>query len=144
MRSSHHRVTQQARQLTWTLPDEPKSRLYLIRDRDAKFTARCDAVFATGGVEVIRTPYRTPKANAFAERWIRRARAEVLDRVLILNETHLRRVINAYIDQDKQARPHQGIDQRCPIPIEGGRRTGAVQRRDVLGGVLHEYDREAA
>lgn len=137
-------VTQQARQLTWTLQDENKAIKFLIRDRDAKFTASFNTVFAAEGVEIIRTPYRAPKANAFAERWVRSARAEVLDQVLILNETHLRRVTKEYIAHYNRTRPHQGIEQRCPIPIDRVPRKGVVQRRDVLGGVIHEYSRDAA
>ena len=137
-------VTQQARQLSWTLQDHHKHVRFLIRDRDAKFTTSFDTVFAADGVEIIRTPYRAPKANAFAERWIRSARAEVLDRVLIVNEAHLRRVMKEYIEHYNTARPHQGIEQRCPIPIESARRDGTVKRRDVLGGLIHEYSREAA
>ncbi len=137
-------VTQQARQLTWTLQDERKTMRFLIRDRDAKFTAGFDAVFAAKGVEVIRTPYRAPKANAFAERWIRSAREVCLDRLLILGEGHLRHVMREYIGYYNQARPHQGIEQRCPIPIESARRDGAAKRRDVLGGIIHDYHREAA
>jgi putative transposase len=107
---------------------------FLIRDRDAKFTARFDRVFAAEGIEIIRTPYRAPRANAFAERWIRSAREECLDQLLILGQGHLRRVMREYIGYYNQARPHQGIEQRCPIPIDSARTDGAVKRRDVLGG----------
>jgi hypothetical protein len=137
-------VTQQARQLTWTLPDEQKQMRYLIRDRDAKYTASFDCVFQAEGTEIIKTPYRAPRANAFAERWIRSAREECLDRLLILGEAHLRRVLLEYINYYNRARPHQGIEQRCPIPIDHGRKEGAVQCRDVLGGIIHDYVRDAA
>ncbi|GAC1357583.1 MAG: hypothetical protein NVSMB42_16660 [Herpetosiphon sp.] len=137
-------VTQQARQLTWTLQDEQKPMLFLIRDRDAKFTANFDTVFAAEGIEIVRTPYRAPKANAFAERWIRSVRTEVLDRILILNEAHLRRVMLEYISYYNRARPHQGIEQRCPIPIKGAPKAGSIQCRDVLGGIIHDYYRDAA
>ncbi len=137
-------VTQQARQLTWTLPDEQKQVRFLIRDRDAKFTASFDAVFAAEGIEIIKTPYRAPRANAFAERWIRSVRAEVLDRLLILSEAHLQRVMKEYVEYYNRARPHQGIEQRCPIPIERARKEGVVTCRKVLGGIIHNYYREAA
>jgi hypothetical protein len=137
-------VTQQARQLTWTLQDEQKSMLFLIRDRDAKFTTSFDTVFAAEGIEIVRTPYRAPKANAFAESWIRTAREECLDRLLILGEEHLRRVMREFIAYCNRARPHQGIEQRCPIPLERGRKEGLVQCRDVLGGIIHAYYRDAA
>lgn len=137
-------VPQQARQLSWTVQDEHKSIKFLIRDRDAQFTARFNTVFAAEGVEIIRTPYRAPKANAFAERGARSARSECRDHLLIINQTQLRRVMKGYIEHYNRARPHQGMDQRCPIPIDKVRRAGVVKRHDVLGGIIHEYSRDAA
>ncbi len=137
-------VTQQARQRTWTLQDEQRPMRFLIHDRDAKFPASFDNVFAAEGIEIVRTPYRTPVANAFAERWVRAVREEALDKLLIINQTHLHRVLTEYTGYDNQARPHQGIEQRCPIPIDRGRRTGKVNCCDVLGGIIHDYDRDAA
>ncbi len=137
-------VAQQARQLIWTLQDEQRAMRFLIHDRDAKFPASYDNVFASEGIEILRTPYRTPTANAFAERWVRSVREEALDKLLIVNQGHLHRVLTEYTNYFNRARPHQGIEQRCPIPIERGRRDGAVQRRDVLGGIIHDYDRAAA
>lgn len=136
-------VTQQARQLSWTLHDEQQPIGFLIRDRDAKFTTSFDNVWASEGVEIIRTPYRAPKANAFAERWIRSARAEYFDRLLIMGEWHLGRVMKQYITYYNEARPHQGIEQRCPIPLDRSRHEGPVNCRDVLGGVIHDYYRKA-
>lgn len=137
-------VTQQARQLTWTLQDEKMPIRFLIRDRDAKFTASFDRVFVDEGVEIIRTPYRAPRANAFAERWIRSVRGECVDRLLIVGERHLGRVMKEYIAYYNKARPHQGIEQRCPVPMDSGVREGPVKCRDVLGGIVHDYYREAA
>jgi putative transposase len=137
-------VVQQARQLTWTLQDAQRSTRILIHDRDAKFPPRFERVFAAEGSEIVRTPYRTPTANAFAERWVRSVREEVSDKLLIGNQAHLQRVLSEYVDYFNQARPHQGIAQRCPIPIERGKRSGAVKRRDVLGGSIPNYDRDAA
>lgn len=117
---------------------------FLIHDRDAKFPQSFDTVFASEGIEILRTPYRTPVANSFAERWVRSVREEVLDKLLILNQAHLQRVLTEYIAYFNQSRPHQGIEQRCSIPIERGLRNGAVKRRDVLGGIIHNYDRDAA
>ncbi len=151
--SSHDRVTQQARQLTWTLQDRQGKQdkqdgalptVFLIHDRDAKFPASFDRVCASERIEILKTPYRSPKANAYAERWVRSVREECLDRLLIVNEAHLRRVLREYVAYYNEARPHQGIYQRCPIPIEGGRRNGGVKCRDVLGGILHDYHREGA
>jgi putative transposase len=137
-------VAQQARNFAWSLREAGAPPRFLIRDRDAKFPPAFDAVFATEGVESVRTPYRTPTANAFAERWVRSVRAECLDHLLIVNEAHLRKVLAAYVAHYNLARPHQGIGQRVPIPFEQRARQGPVRRRDVLGGLIHEYDREAA
>ncbi len=148
-------VAQQARQLTWKLEDEREEGgellqalhiRFLIHDRDAKFTEGFDAVFEAEGIEIIQTPYRAPRANAFAERWIRSAREECLDRLLIVSEAHLRHVMKEYVDYYNQARPHQGIEQRCPIPIpmEQAHKEGPVKCRDVLSGIIHNYYREAA
>jgi putative transposase len=137
-------VTQQARQLTWTVHDKQLPSRFLIHDRDAKFNSSFNTVFESEGVEIILTPYRSPKANAFAERWIRSARGECLDRLLILGESHLRRVMKEYISYYNQARPHQGIEQRCPIPTEHSRREGPVKCRNVLGGIIHDYHHEVA
>jgi len=137
-------VTQQARQLTWTLQDKGAAPRFLIHDRDAKFPPAFDAVLAAEGVEVVRTPYRTPTANAYAERWVRSVRAECLDHLLLAGEHHVQRVLTEYIAHYNRARPHQGLDQQSPVPHDPQCRHGAVRRRDVLGGRIHEYDREAA
>ncbi len=117
---------------------------FLLHDRDAKFAASFDTVFAAEGVEVVRTPYRAPRANAYAERWIRSVRQECLDHLLILGEAHLRRVLAAYVAHYNQARPHQGLGQQTPVPQDRPAQRGPVRRREVLGGLLHEYYREAA
>ena len=101
-------------------------------------------MFAAGGIAVVRTPYRAPRVNAHAERWVRSAREECLDHLLIAGEGHLRRVLDAYVDHYNQARPHQGLSQRCPVPMHDQQPIGAVRRRDVLGGLVHEYYRDAA
>jgi putative transposase len=137
-------VTQQARQLCWTLPDEARPMRFLIHDRDRTFSAAFDTVFAAEGIEVIHTPVRAPNANAVAERWIRSAREECLDHILVLNERHLMRVLRTYVAYFNQRRPHQGLGQQIPLPPAGDSGVGAVRRRDVLGGVIHDYYREAA
>jgi putative transposase len=129
-------MTQQARQLAWTLQGSDTSPCFLIHDRDAKFPPAFDTVFAAEGVEVIRTPYRAPKANAYAERWIRSARADCLDQLLIVSEAHLRRVLSEDVAFHNHSRPHQGLDQRCPVALPPPVRDGPVRRRD--------YYREAA
>ncbi len=138
-------VTQQARHFSWTIQDERVPVRFLIHDRDTKFPITFDTVFTSEDVVIIRTPPRAPNANAFAERWIRSARDECLDKILILGERHLARVLTAYIDYYNHARPHQGIEQRCPVPLMPSvTRDGPIERRDILGGVLHDYYRHAA
>jgi putative transposase len=137
-------VAQQARNLAWTLQDQDGTCRFLIHDRDAKFAPAVDRVFAGEGLEVVRTPYRAPRANAYAERWVRSAREECLDHLLIVGEHHLRWVLAAYVAHYNEARPHQGLDQRCPTPIPPGPAQGVIRRRDVLCGLVHEYYREAA
>ena len=149
-------VTQQARNLAWDLHDtrELPVRL-LIHDRDAKFTVSFDSVFASEDVKAVLTPYRSPKANAFAERWVRTVREECLDHLLIISEGHLRRVLTEYVEYYNRRRPHQGIGQRVPIPLPDKRIVSTasaastpsvstrdpVRCRDVLGGILHDYYR---
>jgi putative transposase len=77
-------------------------------------------------------------------RWVRSARAECLDHLLIAGEGHLRRVLAQYVAHYNEARPHQGLDQRCPTPRAVASSHGPVRRRDVVGGLIHEYYREAA
>lgn len=138
-------VTQQARQFSWHIQDGTVPVRFLIHDRDTKFAAAFDTVFTSEDVTIMRTPVRAPNANAFAERWVRSVREECLDRIVILGEGHLRRVLTQYVSYYNYARPHQGIDQQCPAPlIRSVARDGSIERRDILGGVLHDYYRRAA
>ena len=81
-----------------------------------------------------------PNANAFSERWIRSAREECLDYILIINAAHLRRVVIEFVDYYNTARPHQGIDQQTPIP-HARPSSGTIQCRNILGGIIHDYYR---
>ena len=137
-------VAQQARNVAWSLQEVGRPCRYLIHDRDAKFPAAFGRVFAAEGFAVVRTPYRAPQANAYAERWVRSAREECLDHVLVMGENHLRRVLDAYVAHFNEARPHQGLGQGCPIPLTAAPSDGVVCRRDILGGLVREYYREAA
>jgi putative transposase len=138
-------VTQQARQLVWDLEDrEPRLR-FLIHDRDSKFTDAFDAVFRSEGMKTILTPARAPNANAHAERWVRSARTESLDKLLIVNQSHLRSVMSEYVDYYNCRRPHQGLGQRIPMmPVLPSNDKGPVRCRNVLGGVIRNYCRQAA
>jgi putative transposase len=137
-------VTQQARQLVWKLQKEGKGMRFLLHDRDAKFSTSFDTVFAAEDIEVILTPYRAPNANAYAERWIRSMREECLDHLLIFNERHLDHVLREYSQYYNHARPHQGIGQEIPESAKDHPGEGPVQRRDVLGGLIHDYYRAVA
>jgi len=79
-----------------------------------------------------------------AERWVRSVREECLDHLLILGERHLRRVLLEYVAFFNQRRPHQGLGQQCPVPLEPRPASGPISRREVLGGIIHDYEREAA
>jgi transposase InsO family protein len=130
--------------MSWSIQDGDLPVRFLIRDRDAKFVPAFVTVFQSEGVEIIRTPFRAPNANTVAERWIRSAREECLDHLLILGGRHLQRVLRTYVAYFNHHRPHQGLDQQCPVPREQVPRTGAVHRVDVLGGIIHDYERPAA
>jgi len=134
-------VAQQARQVAWALPDGPESFRFLIRDRDQKFTRTFDEVFASEGIEIIRTPFRAPQANAVAERFVRTVRRECLDWLLILNEAHLKRVLAEFMAHYNGHRPHRALRLTPPDGARGAPLIpgSVVERRDRLGGVIHEY-----
>jgi putative transposase len=136
-------MTQQARNLSFDLTDS-KSFRFLIRDRDSKYAASFDAVFASQGIKVILTPVQAPRANAFAERWVRTVRAECLDWMLVLGRRHLDRILRIYLAHYNTQRPHRGLGLRTPDPrsYPAGELLDRVrvQGRDVLGGLIHEYE----
>ena len=137
-------VTQQARNLAMELGERTLQVKLLVRDRDTKFVASFDAAFAADGVRVVKTPVRAPRANAYAERWVRGIRAECLDWVLIWDRRHLERVLATYVDHYNRARPHRGLGLEVPaVTDEVSLRTGPIERVDVLGGLIHEYRRAA-
>jgi transposase InsO family protein len=141
-------VAQAGRNLLMDLGDCARQFRFLIRDRDTKFTAAFDAVFAAAGIEVIKIPPRAPRANAYAERWVRTVRSECLDWTLIWNGRHLQRVLTSYLEHYNSGRPHRGIGLDVPVPATVATVTtlpvvDRVERMDVLGGLIHEYRRAA-
>ena len=134
-------VAQQARNLVMDLGDRAAQFRFLIRDRDAKFTNLFDAVFASEGIQVIKTPIQAPRANAIMERWVGSLRRELLDRVLILNARHLRHVRTAYETHFNTHRPHRTLAHAAPLrPLDKpGVGDIKVIRHNRLGGVIHEY-----
>jgi putative transposase len=134
-------TAQKARNLVMDLGHRTRGFRFLIRDRDAKFTTVFDEIFASEGLKIVKTPPQTPRANCYAERWIRTARAECTDRMLIYDERHLRSVLSEYAGHYNRHRPHQSRQQRPP---DQETQTTAplnlpVRRRKVLGGVISEY-----
>jgi transposase InsO family protein len=148
-RPSHRRLGHpQARNLMLELDDAGHKVKFLIRDRDTKFTQAFDDVFIGAGVRVLKSPPRAPRANAYAERWIGTVRRECVDRLLIVNQRHLLVVLADYVRHYNSHRPHQSLGQAPPIPrpttgltrsVTKPTTRDLVERRDVLGGLIHEY-----
>jgi putative transposase len=141
-------VTQQARNLLLVLEERGRRVRFLVRDRDAKLCRGFDDVFGSEGAEVLVTPVQAPNANAYAERWIRTVRAECLDWLLIVGRGHLEQVLRVYVEHYNRHRAHRALQLQAPDPATGltivdEDREGSVHRRDLLGGLLHEY-RQAA
>jgi putative transposase len=147
-------VTQQARNVTADLTDSDITTRFLVRDRDTKYVESFDNVLKAEGAEILQTPYRTPNANAFAERFVRTVRSECLDHLLVVNEAHLERILRSYACHYNRHRPHQGMAQEVPAPERTAtpevsptdsrhrhlrRPRRQIRRRDRLGGLIHEY-----
>jgi len=107
-------VTQQARNVTGDLAYTDITAKFLVRDRGTKYVKGFDEVFMAQGTQILKTPYRTPNANAFAERFVRTVRSECLDHLLVVNERHLGRVLRSYARHCNGHRPHQGCPKRSP------------------------------
>ena len=136
-------VTQQARNLA--IEDRLAQTQFLIRDREAKYSGPFDEVFHCEGVRVIRTPIRSPKANAFAERFVKTVRHECLDHVLVFGGHHLERILKEYVSHYNKERPHRALSLQTPEPkLASNRAGGEVVRTARLGGLIHEYQRTAA
>ncbi|MET7779840.1 integrase core domain-containing protein [Streptomyces sp. NPDC005388] len=134
-------ATQLARNLLADLGQRASGFRYLLRDRDSRYTHAFDAVFTAGGIEILKSAPQAPKMNAHVERFIRTARAECTDRLLIYNEQHARRILAEYAEHYNSGRPHRALQLRAPaddpdvIPFPAQR----IERHDLLGGLIHEY-----
>jgi len=138
-------VAQQARNLCWSLQERRTPLRFLIHDRDSKFTRAFDEIFRTEGLEIIRTPFRAPKANAVAERFVRTVRAECLDWLLIAGSRQLERTLRTFADHYNTHRPHRALGltppqkDRPPLQLAATDSEKHLRRRDRLGGLIHEY-----
>jgi putative transposase len=138
-------VAQQARNLIAVLDGQATAFRFLIRDRDTKFSRAFDDLWRSTGVEIIRTPVQAPNANAVAERWVGTVRRECLDQLLIVGCRQLARVLRVYVEHYNQRRPHRSLGHIPPVASvvvepRSGPILGGLHRRDLLGGLIHEYE----
>ena len=139
-------TTQQARNLVMDLGDREDDFRFLIRDRAGQFTASFDAAFSATGIQVVKIPPRCPRANTHAERFVGTVRREATDRLLILNEHHLRTVLDRYAAHYNHRRPHRALQLAPPPPDRPPVEPSytSTRRRPVLGGLINEYEPTAA
>jgi putative transposase len=138
-------TAQQIRNLLIDLGDRAADFRFLVRDRAGQFTETFDAVLADAGIEAVKIPPRSPRANAYAERFVLTARAEVTDRMLIFGQRHLRTILAQYEGHYNGRRPHRSRQLRPPRPdhLVADLSQARIQRRPILGGLLNEYERAA-
>jgi putative transposase len=141
-------VTQQARNLLLVLGEQGRRVRFLLRDRDATLSRSFDDVFRSEAVHVLMASARALKANASAERWVRTVRAECLDWLLVLGRAHLEEILRVDAEHYNAHRPHRALRLEPPLQHAGLTAVGEdqparVQRRDLLGGLIHEYRRAA-
>ena len=139
------RATQQARNLLMDLGDRAAGYRFLIRDRAGQFTDSFDAALASAGIQALKIPPRSPRANAYAERFVLTARTEVTDRMLIFGERHLRAVMSEYETHYNGRRPHRSRQLHPPRPDHPAADLSQhqIRRKPVLGGLINEYERTA-
>ncbi len=143
-------MVQQARNLSQWLDEQGIEARFLLHDRDCKFPLRFDACFEAAGVQIVKTPVAAPNANAFAESWIGRAKAECLNHFVCFGLAHLDHIAQTFVRFYNEHRPHQGKGNRIlrltshPPLQETASALGVVHRREFLGGLLNHYCREAA
>jgi putative transposase len=138
-------TAQQIRNLLMDLGDRAGDFRFLVRDRAGQFTEAFDAVLAGAGIEAVKIPPRSPRANAYAERFVLTARTEVTDRMLIFGQQHLRTILAQYEAHYNGRRPHRSRQLRPPRPDHppADLSRERIQRRPVLGGLINEYERAA-
>jgi transposase InsO family protein len=142
-------VAQQARNLMMDLGERVDRFRFLIRDRDTKYTAAFDTVFRAEGIQILPTPPRAPRANAYAERWVRTVRRECLDRILIYSPRHLLTTLEEYVAHYNDHRPHQGRHQLPPIATDPppaavtDLAAAQIRRRKILNGLISQYSQAA-
>ncbi len=134
-------VAQQLRNIDMLHDELPR---YLIHDRDGKFAPHADELLRGMGTEPLLLPPRSPNLNGRAERWIRSARTECLDHIIVLNERHLRWALTEFVRYYNARRPHRSLQLRPPDGPVVSTPEGKVKRRKVLGGLINDYHREAA
>ncbi len=144
-------MLQQARNLLMELDDRDLRASFLIHDRDTKFPRAFDALLASEEIKVIRTPVQAPNANAHMERWVGSVRRECLDRLLIVGRRQLEHVLRVYVRHYNRRRPHRALDlkppdssARSPVRAESKPQDLQVRRRELLGGLINEYESAAA
>jgi putative transposase len=138
-------TTQQARNLLMDLDDRTATFRFLVRDRAGQFTDSFDAVLAGAEINTVKIPPRCPRANCYAERFVRTARTELTDRILIFGERHLRTVLTQYSAHYNGRRPHRAVQLHPPRADHPTPRLDRqrIRRRSVLGGLISEYERAA-
>jgi len=145
-------MEQQVRNLLWECGDRSIQPRFLIHDRDGCFSQEFDTVLKHCGIEAVRTPFHAPNANSFAERWVRSARDECLNHLILFGLDSLRRTVSQFKTFHNEKRPHQGIGNRIPAARggqaatdinAGGHPAGKVHCDQWLGGLLKSYRRAA-